>query len=643
MGKLSIFKIIVIVVIFTVLADIGFSAVPQMPRMPSPTSPTSTAGSKNPRYQSKEEKLQQLRTESTTAAMEIDANYTKIIDYVNACQTPPKNELNGLQKSVLKNKKYLMVLNDSQKSVYHILSAWVYYFDQKNDKALKLAETGQKIFPQNLNAVKTRLALSLICKDYSAMIATLVETAGPNPARRIQPTTQTETEMPSMPGMEMPGVPSLNSTSSTATGELMLDVNAVRIELIGKTLDCNLSPLDSNLPSWESSGRLLCALLWKVDSAELNLFAPVAPKKIEPNEPNTQTPAIAQKQNIPAQPQQAQSQPSSGGPSPVIAPGAGAVSPANPNFLEDTGHPDSTPSAPQPQTTQPAVQEPVPSTEPMPIMPTMPMPISPGQQMPAEQTQPGTVHGQSLADIQTKPIPAFDDFAKLQAVFAKDKRTAFAAINFNDQTKKANIINWLKNNPKKCQIVFPAMEQSILSLVSEYLNEPILLIIAPDSTIRYAGKADGFLPQMIIDSILNSPEDTNKVDVNLPAVEYKQPVVEPEPNQKTAEQAVLPPVAQDSNNSQQGGQKIITVPETTKQDDDFFDPRAEDLIEHAKAFFKIGNRLQFHTYAKPIEMCRTVMKDYPNTKYATQAQVLLRQTPERFRERFNLTDQELGL
>jgi outer membrane protein assembly factor BamD (BamD/ComL family) len=68
-----------------------------------------------------------------------------------------------------------------------------------------------------------------------------------------------------------------------------------------------------------------------------------------------------------------------------------------------------------------------------------------------------------------------------------------------------------------------------------------------------------------------------------------------------------------------------------------------DLLENAKAFFKIGNRLQYHTYQKPVDMCRTVMKDYPNTKYATEAQILLRKVPERFRERYNLTDEELGL
>ena len=48
-------------------------------------------------------------------------------------------------------------------------------------------------------------------------------------------------------------------------------------------------------------------------------------------------------------------------------------------------------------------------------------------------------------------------------------------------------------------------------------------------------------------------------------------------------------------------------------------------------------------YRKPVEMCRRVMKDYPNTKYAQEAQMLLRNVPKEYRQQYNLTDEELGL
>jgi hypothetical protein len=37
------------------------------------------------------------------------------------------------------------------------------------------------------------------------------------------------------------------------------------------------------------------------------------------------------------------------------------------------------------------------------------------------------------------------------------------------------------------------------------------------------------------------------------------------------------------------------------------------------------------------------MKNYPNTKYAQEAQMLLRNVPKEHRQQYNLTDEELGL
>ncbi|MDD5134387.1 MAG: hypothetical protein PHP01_03125, partial [Phycisphaerae bacterium] len=129
-------------------------------------------------------------------------------------------------------------------------------------------------------------------------------------------------------------------------------------------------------------------------------------------------------------------------------------------------------------------------------------------------------------------------------------------------------------------------------------------------------------------------------DPNLPAIEYThpEPVRQPVKIQDITERS---PDLPQENVSQT--KTVAPVVEDKPVDEDFFDPRAETLLEHAKAFFKIGNRLQYHTYKNPIEICRTVMQEYPNTKYAVEAQILLRQVPERFRKQYNLTDEELGL
>jgi hypothetical protein len=218
-------------------------------------------------------------------------------------------------------------------------------------------------------------------------------------------------------------------------------------------------------------------------------------------------------------------------------------------------------------------------------------------------------------------------------------------ININDPAKKANLLNWLGKNPQKWPAFFPSYgQQYLLSSLIADSNKPVLLIVAPDAAIRYAGRIDGFLPRMVIDAIVNNSQDSNKPDLNLPAIEYKSPAEpEPQPEQPVKNQntSAAPAEQQPKNDLQ----PKVTVPANANQnqDDDFFDPRAETLLENARAFFKIGNRLQYHIYQKPIDMCRTVIQDYPNTKYAAEAQILLRQVPERFREQYKLTDEELGL
>ena len=69
-------------------------------------------------------------------------------------------------------------------------------------------------------------------------------------------------------------------------------------------------------------------------------------------------------------------------------------------------------------------------------------------------------------------------------------------------------------------------------------------------------------------------------------------------------------------------------------------PQAEKVLEYARGFLKTG---RFTGYKKGIDMCRDVLRDYPDTKYANQARDLLKTVPERYRKRYNVTDEEMGL
>ncbi|MGB8227074.1 MAG: hypothetical protein WCE45_09485 [Sedimentisphaerales bacterium] len=531
--------------------------------------PTQYAPAQQKRAQSPQEKIQQLKQDAPIASTEVTAKCQEIISYVNSVQAPSDPNIKELLKIIARNRKYMPVFDESQKSTYHILSAWVYYFDNKPDKALKQASSGKKASPQNSNTVKTLFAISLVYKDYASAIEALTEQdAGKNRAPKSDEA-------------------AFQSSQQTDVGNFQLDVSAVRTEALGKVFDFHPEPVGPNSISWRSSGRIACALLWKIDANDFNSFAPAetAAQANTLNEPN-----------LPVSPA-----PESAPATALSEDGVSSETPAQTGF-EQQGN----------QQTQAAV---------------------------------------------------FAEFAQLQSLFAKDKKVVFAAINLNNPEKRKNLEGWLDKNPQTCPtfLLAPDGHQKMISLLGE-LNRAVLLIVGPNSTIRYAGDVNGFLPQMVINSILANPQEfaepnepnrppavAKPTESNLPAAQPARP---------PAESNIIPALTADANKTAVNTQQTLTQPNkpnTTanavssaeqKADDGFAavdEYDAERLLSPARQFLKIGNIAPSHEYRNPIEWCRQVMKKYPNTKYAQEAQMLLRNVPQEHRAQYNITDEELGL
>ena len=83
-------------------------------------------------------------------------------------------------------------------------------------------------------------------------------------------------------------------------------------------------------------------------------------------------------------------------------------------------------------------------------------------------------------------------------------------------------------------------------------------------------------------------------------------------------------------------------PQTVPDDDDIVaSVEAERLYNMALTQYKIGRKLL--TFKKMVDTCRELFKRYPNSPEAAKARVLMRNMPERYRELYNVTDEELGL
>ncbi len=69
---------------------------------------------------------------------------------------------------------------------------------------------------------------------------------------------------------------------------------------------------------------------------------------------------------------------------------------------------------------------------------------------------------------------------------------------------------------------------------------------------------------------------------------------------------------------------------------------AEKLFETAVQFRKIG-RLPGPRYKTMVDCCRQIIQRYPGSEYAFKAKRMLADIPERYRERYKITDEEIDL
>ena len=70
--------------------------------------------------------------------------------------------------------------------------------------------------------------------------------------------------------------------------------------------------------------------------------------------------------------------------------------------------------------------------------------------------------------------------------------------------------------------------------------------------------------------------------------------------------------------------------------------QAQRLYQMAEAEFKIA-RKPLMSFKRCVDYCREIISKFPDSAEAAKARVLLRKMPERERERWKVTDEEMGL
>jgi hypothetical protein len=190
---------------------------------------------------------------------------------------------------------------------------------------------------------------------------------------------------------------------------------------------------------------------------------------------------------------------------------------------------------------------------------------------------------------------------------------------------------------------------------------PFMMIIDKDGGVKYAGAAADFVPAFILTELTGKPivleapaatpmegplESPFMMDGEFgelmpreiqPAADPNAPKRAADPNQP---RSPVPPAAKPAAPARQ---RPVASDYDFPMEDAQAEVEAGKLLNLAKIEIEESIKITGSNPKEGIEACRKVLELYPNTPYAKQAQVLLRRVPDRYKQRFNITDEEMGL
>jgi hypothetical protein len=264
----------------------------------------------------------------------------------------------------------------------------------------------------------------------------------------------------------------------------------------------------------------------------------------------------------------------------------------------------------------------IPANQPNPGMPMMPgMPGMPGMEIYGGYGQDAGAGG------------AIGAFAKLFQRGLASGQIKFVGLNLDSADHKNDIIDHLVKSPSPWAQVMAAEQKQELPVDTDNvrLNMPVLVMADKTGAVRYAGPATGFIAPVLLGELgsIKLGNNTHTASGNLTPAADPNPQPEPAAEPAVQPAPVAPPAAAPTTQYRELSEEEQI--------------RAEQLLGPTRDLFMKTGRKHITTYKNGVEMCRKIMRDFPETKYAHEAQILLRQVPENKREQYGITDQELGL
>jgi hypothetical protein len=229
-------------------------------------------------------------------------------------------------------------------------------------------------------------------------------------------------------------------------------------------------------------------------------------------------------------------------------------------------------------------------------------------------------------------------YSQLFGSYLVHPKVKFLAVNTDPVKSAPMVVNKLLESPWPWAHVMAA---KCTGGMARYANmdckQPTLAIADTSGTIKYAGPARGFLARMMLIRIAGEPPSAGSI---------RRPGGRPPPS------TIFNPFKGLFGGGKQRPPAKTTTggatpppPDRIDEEDGEVTPesyQAGKLLEYAKMFVSAG-RKPVLTSKKGVELCRQIIREYPNSKYEQEARLLLRRVPEYERKRYNITDEEMGL
>ena len=587
-------------------------AVARVNRRQSRTQDRGASDLRDQQLQSQQEKLSKL---AEGAAEQIDSKLVNILELVNKNKKPGRQKIDSALQTVQDSARFLSAFSPEVQCQHHMLKAWGSYFNDDPDTANNAANRAYRTDADNNDAHVTQAAISILTGNKP-----IVEKTQRTPAAAVMSDTsgrQRQRTSPRRRQTRQTSAAAIKTGGNASTGDILqLDVEAIKPDMLGETIQpLKLNCINATSISCDPSQEHLCLMLWQLPESSED-------HSEDPNDPSQKSKSTTSSSTATSRPDSSNMRSETMARRPDRRrPDINARRPGRPDMMD--------PRMMDPRMRDPRMMDPR-MRDPRMMDPRMRDPrMMMGSGM-NPYMQFGTQSMSQAPSVEENLQSQMSAFGKIFDSQIDNPQIKFVAVNVDQPESRKKVVDRLLQNPWPwAQVMANEPESGAEKLKDFDAETPVFVIVDKNTTIKYAGPAEGFLASMVLEktagiTISQEEADTSEIaDSNsLPqtTINISEALKQLEANPELMAQI-----------TSEGG---MLTPEQFQ---------AGKLQSFAEGLFGPAAKKGVITHKQTVELCRRIIKDYPNTPQAEQARQLLRQIPEAERKKYNVTNEEMGL